>query len=545
MLHSLRFDWKEHAIELKKIGFLTAIFFGFMLVFSLHRYYIFYATYDHGLFNQVFWNNLHGHFFQSSLTGGNSAATILKGTTPPVSFLHLGQHFVLDFLLWLPIYALFPSPITLIVLQVGLITAAGLVLYALARHYLQPDLARMITASYYGAGAVIGPTFADFYEQCQIPLLTFGLLLAMEKQRWWIFWVLALLVLGIREDAGFITFSIGLYLLASRRHPRVGLILCLLSFAYITVVTNLIMPRFSADNSQLYLANRFKQFVQNSPDPSTLEVLWGMLTHPRQLLISLLTPFDRRFFYLMGHWLPLAFVPAVAPAAWLAAGVPILSILVQTGTIPFVLSVRYALSIVPGLFYGTILWWSMHDRQFPRYRRFWIVCIVLSIVISIAYNPSRTFSFLIPDSFRPWVHIPLTRQWEHASHLWPLTQQIPPDASVSTTTGTIPPLSGRRKILRLPQIELLNDQGQVEEMEYLLADLWLALQYQVAFKLDLARLQQAVSLIDRLLEKSTYGILNLQDGVVLMQKGAPSNPKAMAVWVQFRQELAPTVALQN
>ncbi|UBF23951.1 DUF2079 domain-containing protein [Kovacikia minuta CCNUW1] len=500
---------------------------------------------DHGLFNQLFWNNLHRNFFQSSLTGGNSAATLLRGSIPPVSFVHLGQHFVIDFLLWLPIYALFPSPITLIVLQVSLITVAGIVLYTLARHYLQPRLALMVTASYYGAGAVIGPTFANFYEQCQIPLFAFGMLLALEKQRWWFFWVLALLVLGIREDAGFITFSIGLYWLVSRRHPRVGILLCLLSFVYVTGVTNFVMPLFSKDVSQLYLSSRFKQFVPDIPEPSTLQVLWGMLTQPRQLLVSLFTPFDRRFFYLMGLWLPLAFVPVVSPAAWLAAGVPMLSILVQTGTTPFVLAVRYALSIVPGLFYGTILWWSVRDRQFPRFRRFWVVCIALSIIISIVSNPNRAFSFLIPDSVQPWVHVSLFRQWEHASHLWNLTEQIPDDVSVSTTSGIIPQLSGRREILRLPQMKLLNDQGQVAEMEYLLADFWLALQYPVAFRLDLVRLRQTVPLLDQLLATSTYGILDLQDGVVLMRKGVASNPEMLAAWKQFRQELVAALAPKN
>ena len=57
---------------------LTAIFFIFMSVFSLHRYYSFYASYDHGLFDQVFWNNLHGHFFQSSLTSANSSSAIFN-----------------------------------------------------------------------------------------------------------------------------------------------------------------------------------------------------------------------------------------------------------------------------------------------------------------------------------------------------------------------------------------------------------------------------------------------------------------------------------
>jgi uncharacterized membrane protein len=83
----------------------------------------------------------------------------------------------------MPISALFPSPITLIVLQVALIAAAGIVLYLLARHYLYLPLSVMIVASYYGANGVINPTLGNFYEHCQIPLFIFSWLLELEKQR--------------------------------------------------------------------------------------------------------------------------------------------------------------------------------------------------------------------------------------------------------------------------------------------------------------------------------------------------------------------------
>jgi uncharacterized membrane protein len=533
--------WKNQP-ELKRLLLLTAIFFGFMLVFSLNRYYSFYASYDQGIFNQVFWNNLHGRFFQSSLTNGISIGVTEDGKIPGVSFLHLAHHFVPDFLLWLPIYALFPAPVTLVVLQVSLMTAGGLMLYALARHYLQPELSLMITASYFGAIAVIGPTFANFYEHCQIPLFTFGLLLAMEKQRWWVFWVLTGLVLGIREDAGFMLFSIGLYLLFSRRHPRIGLLLCLLSFSYVTIITNLLIPRFSDsdDVSRMHLANRFRQFVQGNPDPSTLQVLWGMVTHPIEVLVSLFTPFDRRLFYLFRQWLPLAFVPAVSPSAWVLAGVPLLSLFLQSGKSALGITLRYSLVVIPGLFYGAILWWSAHSERFkPRFRRLWKGCIALSIVFAIAANPNRAFSFLIPDSFGPWVHVPLTAQWQHASIIQRQIRAIPPAASVSTTTYVVPHLSSRREVLRLPLMQIRNDQQEVVDMDYLLADLWQLEKYQIAFPFEREQLQRIVPLFDTLLKQNQYGILSIEDKVILLQKGVPSKPDLLIAWNNLWQEYQP------
>lgn len=121
---SVRFAWKDQS-ELKPFLWLTAIFFGSVLALALHRYYSFYASYDHGLFNQIFLNNLHGQFFQSSLSGANAFSALAGEKVPSVAAVHFGQHFVPDFLLWLPFYALCPAPVTLVVLQVSLMTAGA------------------------------------------------------------------------------------------------------------------------------------------------------------------------------------------------------------------------------------------------------------------------------------------------------------------------------------------------------------------------------------------------------------------------------------
>jgi uncharacterized membrane protein len=562
----LREQVQNHRQELTRLCLLTVVFLGFMLIFSLHRYYTFYASYDHGLFNQLFWNSLHGRFFQSSLTSGNSVAVLEDGKIPVVNFLHLAHHFVPDFMLWLPFYALHPAPETLVVLQVCLMTAGGLVLYALSRHYHPPTLSLLITAGYFGANAVIGPTFANFYEQCQIPLFAFGLLLALEKQRWGIFWLMATLVLGIREDAGMILFGVGLYMLFSQRFPRSGMALCLVSFAYVVIVTNFITPQFSDDASRLYFAVKFKQFVKGNESPSTLQVLWGMVTHPVELLQSLLTPFDRRFFYMVGQWLPLAFVPAISPASWTIAGIPLIALLAQSTKLALVITVRYAIALVPGIFYGTVLWWAHHSQRpippkptgkslwqifdwtyrtrilTPVFRRFWIACMVVSILSVIAANPNQAFYFLVPDSFHPWVLVPLTRQWEHTSILNRMVAAVPADASVSATTHVIPQLSTRQKILRLPALQLKNDEGQIEDMEYLIADLWRHQQYQAIFKNERKRLENLIPFIDQIIVQSRYGVLQVEDGVVFMQKGVASKPAAIATWNLLKHEILSSLA---
>lgn len=515
-------------------------FFVLSLIFTLHRHFSFYASYDQGIFNQVFWNGIHGRFFQSSLSSTLSTNVVHDGQVPEVYYHRLGQHFTPALLLWLPLYALFPSPVTLIILQVTLVTCAGAVLYFLARQYLEPVLSAWITISFYAANAIVGPTLSNFHDICQIPLFVFGLLLAMEKRWWWLFWLLAILILAVREDSGVILFGVGFYAILSKRFPRVGLAVCTLSFGYMVILTNVIMPLFSHDISRRFMIERFGQFVEND-QATTLDILWAVITKPWLLIAELLSPFFGTLKYLLGQWLPLAFVPALSPASWAIAGFPLLQIFMQRGESSIAINIRYAMAVVPGLFYGAILWWHYHPEWFkkPSFRRFWAICIGLSLIFSLTSNPNRTFSFIIPDSIQPWVYVSLPRQWQHVGYIRSFLKQIPPDASVSASTYIVPHLSSRREIIRFPALQVRNDAKEVENVDYVLTDLWQLQQYQPAFKNDRHKLKEMVPVIEQVTGNGEYGIVGFKDGVIFMQKGAASEPAAVAAWQAFRQEIEP------
>ena len=515
---------------------IAGVFFLICLILILNRYFSFYASFDQGIFNQVFWNNLHGRFFESSLSSSLSTNIVHANEVPTVYYHRLGQHFTPALLLWLPIYALFPNAATLAVLVVTLITAGGLMLYVLARQYLEPPLAVMIALSYYAANAVIGPTLSNFHDISQIPLFIFTLLLAMEKRWWWLFWLMAGLILMVREDAGVGLFGVGVYMVLSRRFPRTGLAVCTISFGYMLVLTNLIMPLFSEDISKRFMLERFGQYADGD-EATTLDIIWGMISNPIRLLVELVTPINRTILYLLGQWLPLAFIPAISPASWSIAGFPLLKLLLGKGDSVLAITIRYALSVVPGLFYGAILWWSKHPKTFkPSFRRLWIACICLSLFLSFTSNPNRTFYFVIPDSVKPWVYVSLPEQWHHVNQgIRPLLAEIPSNASVSTTTYLVPHLSSRREILRLPMLELRNDKREVVKMDYVIADLWQLQKYKPAFKSDGRLLNELVNLVDRITKNQEYGIIGFKDGVILLKKGTIPDSKAVEDWLNFRE----------
>lgn len=531
---------------LRRVLVVAALFWIICCVLVLQRYYNFYPTYvsfDQGIFNQVFWNNLHGRWFEGSLSSTESVA-VAQGEVPDVAYHRLGQHFTPALLLWLPWYALFPSPAGLSVLQVTLVTVAGFVLYALARHYHPPRLSAWIAVSYYGAIAVISPTLANFHDICQIPLFIFGLLLALEKRQWWLVGILALFTLAVREDSGVVLFGIGFYLLASRRFPWLGLGVCGLSLGYMLAVTNLIMPLFSTDVSQRFMIEEFGQFVDGE-EASTLDVLLGILKNPWRLIVEIISPIDRTLRYLLGQWVPLAFLPVISPAAWALAGFPTLKILIQQQDITALsLHLRYAMTLVPGLFYGAILWWSAHAERFDRpFRRFWAACIALSLFFTVTANPNRTLSWLIPDSFQPWVYVSPARQWQHSQAIRSLLTQIPAHASITATDHIVAHVSNRREVLRFPRLRLRNDEGKSVRVEYAIADLWYLQQYESAFEDYRKSLRGAIEDVEQFLERR-YGLIDLKDGVALLRDKTASNPEALADWQSYRQELEQLVQTQ-
>ena len=531
---------------------LRALFFICTLFLTLHRHFTFYSSYDQGIFNQVFWNGTHGRFFQSSLSSQLSTNVVHSGEVPDVSYHRLGQHFTPALLLWLPIYYLFPHPATLTVLQAIFVTAAGLLLYALARIYLESAIAVLIVISFYCANAVLGPTLSNFHDISQIPLFVFSLLLAMEKRWWWLFGILAICVLAVREDSGITLFGVGMYMILSRRYPRIGLAVCSASFIYLIALTNLIMPLFSDDISKRFMLERFGQYADGN-EASTIEIMLNMITRPWLVIVELFSPFFKTVRYLAGQLLPLVFIPVVAPASWAVAGFPLLKLLLGKGSSVLSISIRYAMSVTPGLFYGSILWWAgqgfgnFHQplseckprKLYAKFRRFWIACICISLFFTITSNPSRTLYFLVPDSVQPWVYRSASAQWKRSQHIREVLAKIPKDASVSGTTYLIPHLSSRREVIRLTGLEFKSDRDTIEKVDYVVADLGHLEYYQVAFKDDRNTLRGIASLINQITDSGEYGIIEFNHDVILLKQGAKSQPEATVAWKAFLQKIEP------
>ncbi|MFM7265640.1 MAG: DUF2079 domain-containing protein, partial [Cyanobium sp.] len=390
------------------------------------------------------------------------------------------------------------------------------------------------------ANAVLGPTWGNFTDLCQLPLAMFLLLLGLERRQHWLILAAGLAVPLIREDTGVLLVGVALWLAVrqQRRWP-VALALTLWGGGWVLLSTNVLMPLFSDDNARRFMVENFGQYIPGQEKASSLEVLRQALQQPLLLLRELVSPPRETLTYLAGQGLPLLFVPLISLDAWLLMGLPLLGLLLAQGdNNPLSIHIRYTLLVLPGLFAGAIFWWQRHPGlwQSRRNRQLWSAGVALSLLFTVGGNPNRSLSWLIPDSIRPWVYSSPLQQWQHGRAARVVLAQVPAQASVAASTPLIPPLAQRPVLVRFPEFTQVQDRaGRPFPVDWIAVDLDWMRRYAVAFHKERWALRASLRQLDA--QQKHYGVQRLEDGVLLLQRGQPDDADALRRWQALRNEL--------
>ena len=498
------------------------------------------ASMDQGILMQVLWNGLRGHPFESTLSSQLSTNVIHSGELPALGYHRLGQHFTPILALWIPLVGLL-GKWALPMLQVVLITAAGLVLHRLALRELKPELAAMVTIAFYGANAVIAPCMlSNFTDLSQLPLCVFLLLLGLERQQRWLTAAAALAIPLIREDTGVVLMGVGIWL-GLRRQGRWPMAVTLILFGggWVALSTNVLMPLFSADNAQRFMVENFGQYLEGRDQASSLEVLGLVLRQPLVLLRELVSPPGNTITYLLAQGLPLILVPFISIDSWLLMGLPLLGLLLAQGfNNPLSISIRYTYLVVPGLFAGAVLWWRNHQNLFEsrRLRRIWAGAIALSCFFTVTANPNQSLSWMIPDSIQPWIYRDPVAQLRHGQRALDLIKTIPDRSTVAATTGLIPHLANREVLIRFPYHDRYQNQdGQPFPVDWVVADLHNQRLFQT-FRKQRRGLKRNLRQLDDLIRQD-YGVVAFDDGVVLLQRKGQTDAAAQQKFRAFSESL--------
>ncbi len=500
----------------KEVWVAAGIFFAICFLLQCWRLQTLTASMDQGIFFQVLWNGVHGRLFQSTLSSQLSTNVIHSGEMPALGYYRLGQHFTPILAIWVPFIGVL-GKWALPLIQVSLITLGGVVLYNLANISLDKNNSKMIAFSYFCANTVIGPCLGNFTDLCQLPVLFFSLILAIEKRINWLIIITFLLIPLIREDAGVLLVGIGIWLLFRKNYQwRLALVLILYGAGWVLLVTNVLMPIFSEDNSKRFMVENFGQFIKNRNEASSLDVIGLGLQQPMVILKELINPPGQTLRYLAGHALPLVFIPFISIDCWLLMGLPLAGLLLAQGN-PLAINWRYTYLVVPGLFSGSIYWWAKNYKIFSsrRFKRFWSGCMALSIIFTITSNPNRTLSWLMPQSIDPWIYRPPINQLDHGLKALKAVEIIPKNGTVSASSNLVPHLADRETLIRFPDnVRYQDSLGTIKKVDWIAVDLSHHMRYAHAFKNEWDDLQEILLLLKSL--ENDYSPQLVNDGVIVM-----------------------------
>jgi uncharacterized membrane protein len=480
---------------------------------------------DLGIMDQALWNTLHGSILHQTICNTIGDVNCLG----PNGISRLAIHFEPILFPISLLYFLFPSPKTLLVLQTLIVASGAFPAFWLARLRLRNDwAASAIALLYLLYPALQEAVIYDFHAvTLTAAFLLYMLYFMYTRRTLWLF-VFALLAMACKEEIPVVVAMFGLWSMLFQHRWRSGAALVLVAFAW-TGIGLFIVHHVSPDG-HTPLTARYSYLGDSLP-----AILFYMLRHPVSLLKQHVFE-AQHFYYIRTLLTPTGYLAILAP--WiLVLALPTFALnLLSSDPQMYSGLFQYNAEIVPVLVFATIeslalLSWlarkyAAHSakrqarptstevpalvhsatglRSLVSHTQFRRVCIAFILVYMLFSTTRADYSHGI---------LPLTEgfQWPSTSAHTKLAQtfikRIPTTASVSAQSSLVPHLSHRRDVYLFPYED--------NQADYIFLDVTSDI-YPFYSSDDYIREAK------KLLVNGTYGIVDADDGYLLLQKGEPA-----------------------
>ena len=483
------FSWPRSTSSSKAVWGLTLLICGFVLFFA---YYVIlqhaaFETfgYDLGNFSQTVWNTSRGRF--------------MSMTTVPGSTFRWAFHFEPVLVLFVPIYAVFPTPVTLTLLQVLVVAIGAIPIFWIARDFLHSEWAGIVYAGVFlMLPALQAAVTFDFHGvTLAMTFLAFALW-ALLNERYMLFGVFSLLVMSCKEDMPLLVLMMGLYILFIQRNWKVGIITILASLAWFAIANFLIIPTHSPIGDNIHIAR------YGDLGDSMGEVIVSIFTNPLRVLAFAFEPPKPLYWALLT--MPVAFTSLLNPLLLFLA-LPSLAIntLSNNSATYSPNTFHYTAPIVPFIVVSSISGVAFLSRRLGRgdekRRSAWRVRLLIIVIgaslgyhIMVGFTPLRLgFEWPTPDG-----HDKLAQR---------MLNEIPPQAPVSAQNSLVPHLANRSQVYIFPK---------VENAEYIAIDTKGSY-----FPFD--EYEDLCGEVRLLVDGTSYGSIFFADGLLLLQRDVPDN----------------------
>ncbi len=443
------------------------------------------GNYDLGINNNLLYGGLLGDFNQSRVVFPEDPAK------------YIASHFQLGGYAFLPLYALWPRPETLQVIQSAALGFGAVPLFLFSRRWLTPWMAATIALCWLAYYPTHG---ANFHDVKFVSIASFFVLLAAwaaDAKRWVILGVACLIGILLREDMPIGFAVLGLFLLATGHRPLPGLVIASVSTLWFAFLRAYVMD----DAGDWWFPKMYKDLWADG-EPGAESVLRTLVSNPLFTLKHVLI--EKKVIYLMHVLVPLLFLPARRWYLW-AAFVPgaILTLLVTDYKPVTMFSFQYVMHWAPYLFLAVPLALAAYQREAPHgasraYAALAAVACAIG-VLSFNYGAFTARDGALKSGYQAVTFSFTEEDRKRYADLIEISKSIPDDASVAASEQIGPHLSSRRVFYSLRRDSYRAD-------------------YLIAREKEL-RLERTKTVLATALNTGEYGVFKRVGEFVLMKRG--------------------------
>lgn len=454
-------------------------------------------NFDLAIDNNLIFSALKGAHMESTVTQGNNPGQYLA------THAKLGQYVIL------PIYALYPRPETLIVIQGALCGLGALPLFGFAKRFVSSWMATGIALAYLAYHPLHSANFCESKYLSLSGFFVIATFWATEYRRPVLYGLAFVCAMLMREDVPVGLAVGGLVLLLSGRRPVYGVITLVVSVVWFLVLRSLM------DRAGSWWFPGMYKGLWSPGQEGYGSVVKTVITNPLFVLNKVIE--KDKLIYLLHLLVPLAFLPARRWYLW-AAFLPgtALTLFVTDYKPIYGYSFQYVMHWVPYLFLAVPV--ALHaiekaSQNGPLRARAALVAMGLSTAV-MSYNYGA-FARRTSSVKGGYFYIDFTVSADEVkryAELKSIIAEIPPDASVVASEQVGPHVSSRRLMYALRR--------GVYNAEYMLA---------AKSELDF---EQTRKLFTESVKSGKYGVLKRVGEFVLLKRGhdPAENQKLVDDW---------------
>jgi len=450
------------------------------------------AMLDLGRMDQVIWNTLHGRFLACTLEIGNVCRLI--------------AHTELIYVLIAPLYLIYSSPITLLILQSLVISLGALPVYWLAKSKLGGKFSPFCFALAYllYPSLQYGNLF-DFHADMLATVFLLFTFYYLECKNWFKYFVFLLLSLICKEYVSLIVIMLGIHIFITQRNIKFTSITFFLGIFWFLMAYKLIPASLGVNSKEVRMG------LENltSLGTSMGGIFKTVILHPMNTISRMIT--FQKLATIVLLFLPVGFLPLL-DLGTLFISLPIFIGLILTSHF-FSYTNHHNGLIIPFIFISSIGAGQYLIKKFQlKFRNITFAVGVFvfstSLLSNIFYGPSPlSWRFWNAKSYRYWGNLHQFQVTEHDKIADKFIKMIPPNASVSASNHLGAHLSQRETIYHFPFPKNFND------IDFILIDL---LEY---FYPDPKFRQDEISCLRGLLSSNNFTLIACEDGILLLKKG--------------------------